>query len=95
MRNAALRFRPLPDKDEDGKPKPVKPPPPLDPGKGRVHLTERWRPRHRDGVEDRVVGVGITDGIWTELTDPAGLAAGQAVVVEQHDEKKQKRFGMF
>lgn len=94
MRNAALRFRPLPDKDEDGKPKPVKPPPPLDPGKGRVYLMTGGA-RGAETVEDRVVGVGITDGIWTELTDPAGLVTGQAVVVEQRDEKKQKRFGMF
>mgnify|MGYP003548274577 CR=1 FL=1 len=34
VRNAALRFRPLPEKDAEGKPKPVKPPPPLDPGLG-------------------------------------------------------------
>ncbi|MBI3202067.1 MAG: efflux RND transporter periplasmic adaptor subunit [Myxococcales bacterium] len=94
IRNAALRFRPLPEKDEEGKPIPIKPPPPLDPGKGRVYLITGGA-RGAETVDARVVGVGITDGIWTELTDPAGLAAGQAVIVEQRDEKKQKRFGMF
>lgn len=94
VRNAALRFRPLPDKDEEGKPKPVKPPPPLDPGKGRIYLVAGGAPGS-ETLEDRVVGVGITDGVWTELKDAADLAAGRPVVVEQREEKKQKRFGMF
>ncbi len=94
VRNAALRFRPLPEKDAEGKPKPVKPPPPLDPGKGRIYRVSGGA-RGAETVEDRVVGVGITDGVWTELVDPAGLAAGEAVVIEQREEKKPKRFGMF
>ncbi|MBK8994346.1 MAG: efflux RND transporter periplasmic adaptor subunit [Myxococcales bacterium] len=94
VRNAALRFRPLPDKDEDGKPKPVKPPPPLDPGKGRIYLVAGGAPGS-ETLEDRVVGVGITDGVWTELKDAGDLAAGRPIVVEQREEKKQKRFGMF
>ncbi|MFO0566563.1 MAG: efflux RND transporter periplasmic adaptor subunit [Polyangiaceae bacterium] len=94
VRNAALRFRPLPEKDDEGKPKPVKPPPPLDPGKGRIYLVTGGA-QGSETIEDRVVGVGITDGVWSELTDPAGLGAGTGVVVEQRDEKKQKRFGMF
>ena len=94
VRNAALRFRPLPEKDAEGKPKPVKPPPPLDPGKGRIYRVSGGA-RGAETVEDRVVGVGITDGVWTELVDPAGLAVGEAVVVEQREEKKPKRFGMF
>ncbi|MBK7581023.1 MAG: efflux RND transporter periplasmic adaptor subunit [Myxococcales bacterium] len=94
VRNAALRFRPLPEKDEDGKPKPVKPPPPLDPGKGRVYVISGG-PLGSETTEDKVVGVGITDGVWTELADPAGLVAGQAIVVEQREDKQKKRFGMF
>ena len=68
LRNAALRFRPLAEKDEEGKPKPEKPPPPLDPGKGRVYLISggapgtssspigrgRWHHRrHLDGAQGR------------------------------------------
>lgn len=94
VRNAALRFRPLPEKDDEGKPKPVKPPPPLDPGKGRLYLVNGGARGH-ETLEDRVVGVGITDGVWTELKDAGALAAGTPIVVEQREEKKQKRFGMF
>lgn len=94
VRNAALRFRPLPEKDAEGKPKPVKPPPPLEPGKGRIYRITGGA-RGAETVEDRVVGVGITDGVWTELVDPAGFAAGEAVVTEQREDKKPKRFGMF
>jgi HlyD family secretion protein len=93
VRNAALRFRPLPDKDEDGKPKPQKPPPPLEPGQGRVYLVQGGAPGH-EGYEARVVKVGITDGVWTELSGE-GLPVGTECIVEQREEKKKKRFGMF
>jgi HlyD family secretion protein len=93
VRNSALRFRPLPELDEEGNPKPVKPPPPLDPGKGRIYLVTGGE-RGSETIGDRVVDVGITDGIWTELKG-APLGAGTAVVVEQKEEKKKKRFGIF
>jgi HlyD family secretion protein len=93
VRNAALRFRPLPEKDESGKPKPTKPPPPLEPGQGRVYLVQGGAPG-QEGYQDQVVKVGVTDGVWTELTGE-GLPVGTECIVEQREEKKEKRFGMF
>jgi HlyD family secretion protein len=94
VRNAALRFRPLPETGPDGKPIPSKPPPPLEPGKGRVFLVAGGPPG-KEELEDKLVGVGITDGVWTELSN-AELSPGTAVVVEQREEKrKPKRFGIF
>jgi len=93
IRNAALRFRPLAEKDDEGKPKPVKPPPALDPGKGRAYLVAGGPPGEEQ-LEDRVVELGITDGVWTEL-EGEGLPEGTAVVVEQREDKKKKRFGLF
>jgi HlyD family secretion protein len=94
VRNAALRFRPLPELDADGKAVPTKPPPALDPGKGRIYLVSGGPPG-KEQLEDKLVGVGITDGIWTELSS-SELAPGTQVVVEQREEKrKAKRFGIF
>lgn len=93
VRNGALRFRPLPEKDEEGKPKPTKPPPPLDPGNGRIYMMDGGSPGNEQLVE-RVVKTGITDGVWTVVEDGA-LAPGTPVIVEQREEKKQRRFGMF
>ena len=94
VRNAALRFRPLPELDKDGKPLPQKPPEALPAGKGRVYLVAGGPPG-AETLDEKVVSVGITDGVWTALTS-AELAPGTQVVVEQRDEKKKpKRFGIF
>ena len=93
VRNSALRFRPLPELDDDGNPKPVKPPPPLDPGKGRVYVVAGGA-LGTETLADRVVDVGVTDGIWTALKGDQ-LPQGTAVVVEQREDKKKKKFGMF
>ena len=94
VRNSALRFRPAPPEAEgDDKPPPPKPPPALDPGKGRVyHVT--GGARGSETLGDRVISLGITDGIWTEVKEGA-LDPGLQVVVEQREDKKKKRFGMF
>jgi HlyD family secretion protein len=94
VRNAALRFNPLPELDKDGKPLPAKPPPALQPGKGRVYLVSGGPPG-KEQVQQKEIGIGITDGVWTELSG-SELALGTQVVVEQRDEKKKaKRFGIF
>jgi HlyD family secretion protein len=88
VRNAALRFRPLPELDAEGKPVTEKPPPALEPGKGRVYVVSG------DDMADKVIGVGITDGVWTEVKGPE-LTPGTELIVEQREEKKKKRFGLF
>jgi HlyD family secretion protein len=91
-RNAALRFRPLPDKDADGKPKPSEPLPPLEHGQARVYVPTGGSIGN-ETIAPRVVQVGITDGTWTELR--GGAALGAEVVVEQRDQEQKKGFRLF
>ncbi len=95
VRNAALRFTPLPEEPETPEPgAPPKLPAPLAPGKGRVYLVAGGPPG-KEQLDSREVVVGITDGVWTELPS-AELSAGTQVVVEQREQKKKpKRFGIF
>lgn len=92
-RNSALRFRPLPPKDDEGKPIPGKPPEPLPPDKARLYVLESAVPG-QEQLSERVVGIGLTDGTWSQLLGDAP-AEGVSVVTEQHEDKKQKRFGLF
>ena len=46
-------------------------------------------------LTDGVVVYLAPDGVWTELKDAGDLGVGRPVVVEQREDKKQKRFGMF
>ena len=92
VRNAALRFRPLPEKDEDGKPKPEKPPAPLEHGQGRLYQITGGA-QGSETIAPKVVPIGITDGVWTALK-ASDLSAGAEVVVEQREEDK-KAFGLF
>jgi HlyD family secretion protein len=89
--NAALRYRPTPPAGPDGKPIPQPPEPALPKGQARVWVLTGDKPGdERD--EMRVVSVGITDGIFTEVPDPA-LGAGTRVVTDETDvdDKKRKR----
>jgi HlyD family secretion protein len=88
VRNAALRFRPLPELDAEGKPIVDKPPPPLEPGKGRVYLIAG------ESSSDREISVGITDGVWTEVRS-GEITPGLDLIVEQREDKKKKKFGIF
>ncbi|MBL9022465.1 MAG: efflux RND transporter periplasmic adaptor subunit [Myxococcales bacterium] len=70
--NAALRFRPSPPMDDSGKPVPQEPLPKLKSGQGRVWVLVDETPG-KEKIEPRIVDVGITDGIWTEVkTDLEG-----------------------
>ena len=86
--NAALRFKPSPPLGPNGKPVPQAPLPPLPKGQGRVHVLLSEQPGD-EKEELRVVGVGITDGIHTEVT---GLSEGAKVVTDEGetDDKKKK-----
>ena len=90
--NAALRFRPAPPLNADGKPKPIVPEPPLPRGKGRVYLA----PAEPQGdAKPTVIDVGPSDGLFTVVT--GGLDAGQKVVVDESDEDQAKpaKKGLF
>src|SRR5580698_939545 len=89
--NAALRYRPSPPMGPDGKPIPQPPEPALPKGQARVWVLTSDKPGDEKD-EMRVVSVGITDGIFTEVTDSA-LALGARVVTDETDadDKKKKR----
>jgi HlyD family secretion protein len=92
VRNAALRFRPLPQLDSDGKPKQSKAPRPLKHGEGRVYLSQGATGQEQ--ANERVVRVGITDGVWTELKG-GELSLDTPVITEQRDDKKKPGFRIF
>jgi HlyD family secretion protein len=89
--NAALRYRPTPPVGPDGKPIPQPPEPALPKGQARVWVLTGDKPGDEKD-EMRVVSVGITDGIFTEVPDPA-LGVGTRVVTDETDadDKKKKR----
>lgn len=93
--NAALRFKPSPPLDKDGKPEPQAPLPALPHGKGRIYLLADTTPGS-EKAEPKAVSVGITDGVHTEIKG-GELAAGAQVVVDETDQdaKKQQRRNMF
>jgi HlyD family secretion protein len=89
--NAALRYKPSPPTDKEGKPLPQDPLPALAPGKGRVHVLTDATPGS-EKTEVRLVDIGITDGINTELKTDLGAVK---VVTDETDDaggaKKQPR----
>lgn len=92
--NAALRYRPTPPAGPDGKPVPQPPDPPLDKGRGRVWVLTSDKPGDEKD-EQRTIAIGITDGMFTEVSDPS-LAVGTKVVTDEADaddkgNKKQKK----
>jgi HlyD family secretion protein len=89
--NAALRYKPTPPMGPDGKPVPQPPDPPLDKGKGRVWLLTSDKPAE-EKEEVHVVSIGITDGIFTEVTDPL-LTTGSKVVTDENETDKDKKKG--
>jgi HlyD family secretion protein len=91
--NAALRYRPTPPMGPDGKPILQAPEPALPKGQSRVWvLTSDKLGDEKD--EMRIVSVGITDGIFTEVTDPS-LAVGSRVVTDETDADDKKKKRMF
>ena len=88
--NAALRFKPSPEKGPDGKPLPTPPEKPLDPGTGRVFVLTEATPG-KEKIEPRVLKIGVTDGVNTALLEP--LDPGLKVVVDEADDKDAKKRG--
>jgi HlyD family secretion protein len=87
--NAALRYRPSPPTGTDGKPLPQPPDPPLEKGKGRVWVLTNDKPG-AETEESRVVSIGITDGMFTVVTDPQ-LIPGTKVVTDENDTEENKK----
>ncbi len=45
-------------------------------------------------MADKQISIGITDGVWTEVK-VGEVTPGTELIVEQREEKKKKRFGLF
>jgi HlyD family secretion protein len=89
--NAALRYKPTPPQGPDGKPIPQPPELPLAKAHGRLFVLLSDKPGDEKD-EQRTVATGITDGLFTQLTDDP-LAVGTKVVtdeIESEDKKKKK-----
>lgn len=95
--NAALRFKPSPPKGPDGKPIPQAPLPALEHGKARVYTLTVATPG-KEQIGERIVDIGITDGLNTEVRSES-IGADQDVVVDEIEDEaaadKQRRRGMF
>jgi HlyD family secretion protein len=90
--NAALRYKPTPPDGPDGKPIPQPPEPPLAKGQGRVYLLTSDKPGD-EKEEAKLIPIGVTDGISTEVKDGA-LGVGTKIVTDENDDKKKKG-GLF
>lgn len=88
--NAALRYKPTPPLGPNGKPVPQPPEAPLAKGTGRVHVLVSDKPGD-EKAEPRIVSVGVTDGINTEVT--AGLTAAAKIVTDEVDSDDKKKKG--
>jgi HlyD family secretion protein len=87
--NAALRYRPSPPTGPEGKPIPQPPEAPLAKGQGRLWLLTSDKPG-AEKAESRVVSIGITDGMFTEVTDPA-VTSGVKVVTDENETEESKK----
>jgi HlyD family secretion protein len=91
--NAALRFRPTPPLGPDGKPVPQPPEPALPKGQARIWVLTSDKPGDEKD-EMRLVNIGITDGIFTEVAD-ATLPVGTKVVTDETDANDKKNRRIF
>ena len=89
--NAALRYRPTPPNGPDGKSVPPPPEAPLAKGQGRLWVLTADKPA-QEKDEMRIVSIGITDGMFTQVTD-ASLAVGTKVVTDETDADDKKKKG--
>jgi HlyD family secretion protein len=88
--NAALRYKPTPPMGPNGKPVPQPPEPPLAKGTGRVYVLTSEK-LGDEKSEPRIVQVGVTDGLTTEIT--GGLPAATKVVTDEIDDADKKKKG--
>lgn len=88
--NAALRYKPTPPMGPNGKPLPQPPEAPLVKGTGRVFVLTSDKPGD-EKTESKIVNVGVTDGINTEIT--GGLQPGAKLVTDEMDDLEKKKKG--
>jgi HlyD family secretion protein len=88
--NSALRYRPTPAEGPNGKPIPAPPEPPLAKGMGKVYVLTSDKPGD-EKEEVKLIHVGVTDGIFTQLTGDE-LPADTKVVVDEMDPEKKGKF---
>jgi HlyD family secretion protein len=88
--NSALRYRPSPPLGADGKPVPQPPAATLEKGKGRIYFLANDKPGE-EKEEERLIDVGITDGIFTEVK--GGLKDGEKVIIDETDDDKKNKKG--
>lgn len=101
VKNAALRFEPLPPDAGPSAPAGAAPPAqktsgPLQkkpgPGEGLVYLAGDG-PKEAPGMTRKIVKTGISDGVWTELK--GGLEKGAQVIVDERPQEAKKGFRLF
>lgn len=85
--NAALRFKPAPPVDKDGKKIPQDPLPALAANKGRIYVVTDETPG-AEKAEMKEVDIGITDGINTVLKTDVGTAK---IVIDENDDPSKKK----
>jgi HlyD family secretion protein len=85
--NSALRYKPAPPVDKDGKKIPQEPLPALAAHRGRIFVVLSEKPG-AEKAEMREVDVGITDGVNTELKTDLGDAK---LVVDENDDPNKKK----
>ena len=88
--NAALRYKPSPPLGPNGKPIPQPPEPPLVKGQGRVYVLVDDKPGE-ERAEARMIQIGVTDGVFTEVS--GGLDAADKVVTDETDDESKKKKG--
>ena len=89
--NAALRFRPSPALDRNGKKAASEPLPALGPNKGRVYVVTD-ETLGKEKAQLREVDIGITDGVFTVLKTDLG---DTKLVIDETDEPSKKSDGRF
>jgi HlyD family secretion protein len=90
--NAALRYQPSPPLGADGKPVPQTPLPSLPKGKGRLYVLT-GNPGD-EKADLKVVDIGVTDGLRTEILG-GEVGIGTKVVTDESDDDKKKKKGIF
>ncbi len=92
--NSALRYKPTPPMGPNGKPVPAAPETPLVKGQGRIYVLTNDKPGD-EKAEARIVPIGITDGLFTELLPGAVDQATKIVTDETDADDKKKKGKLF
>jgi len=100
VRNSALRFEPLKSEEKQGgskssegsKSTKAEARAKLGAGQGRIYQAGDGPPED-PGTSEKLVQIGISDGVWTEIKE--GLSKDQEVIVDEKPQDKKKGFRLF